>query len=107
MNSVQASGFFNEPGSLKNPEACTLFIFQRYPQPPHLGDMNLAILWHKPIFGTFLVVTASTRGSVSENSTVMLRAIIGTVFVFLRPPLTSPTADLAVLEGLDKVFLTG
>ena len=31
MNRVQASGFFNEPGSLKNPEACTLFIFRRYP----------------------------------------------------------------------------
>ena len=31
MNSVQASGFFNEPGSLKKPEACTLFIFRRYP----------------------------------------------------------------------------
>ena len=50
------------------------------------------------------MLTVSTRGCDSENSTVMLRAIIGTVFVFLRPPLTSPTADLAVLEGLDKVF---
>ena len=63
------------------------------------------LFWHKLILNSYFVGNSVYARLRLGKTNWVLRAIIRAVFDFLRPPLTPPTADLVVLEGLDKVFL--